>query len=135
MEEENSPITEEQAESIIRRMSEKGINVHTFFTDVIKSKDTTRTGNLDSTELGTPRITLRGIKELELFCRDVFKQNIWAEYFKKLGLIQTDSSLSKDALLLKLSVTSKKELSDLTPTERKKNRGMFGFGRKSEDIN
>ena len=125
-------LSEERAEELVRQLSSKGDNVHTFFRDIIASDSTTKTGNLASEELGMPRITLRGIKELELFSRDIFKQDLWAKYFEKLGEIQTATSLSKEGILIKLAVTSKKELADITP-EKKKNRGMFGFGRKKED--
>jgi len=132
MTDEEKPITEEQAEDLIRSFSQKQMNTHTFFTDIIKAKSTTKTGNLDKDELGIPRLTQRGIKELELFCRDTFMDNGWANYFKDLAEIQTSTSLSKDGILIKLAVTQKKELADLSP-EKKKNKGMFGFGRKKEE--
>jgi hypothetical protein len=122
------------AESMLRSFSQKQMNTHTFFTDVIKSKSTTKTGNLNIDELGMPRLTQRGVKELELFCSDTFKDKGWEDYFRDLAEIQTATSLSKDAILIKLAVTSKKELADVTP-EKKKNKGMFGFGRKDKEEN
>ena len=130
----DEPITEEQAEEMIRSLSQKSMNTHSFFTDIIKSKSTTKTGYLDKDELGLPRLTQRGIKELELFCRDTFMDNGWADYFKDLAEIQTSTSLSKEGILIKLAVTQKKELADLTP-EKKKNKGMFGSKKKEDDIN
>lgn len=123
------PITEQQAEDIVRSFMQKNVNTHTFFTDIIKAKSTTKTGNLDISELGMPRITQRGLKELEAFCEDIFKEESWAKYFGRLAEIQTSTSLSKDAILIKLAVTTKKELADVSP-EKKKKSGLFG---KKED--
>lgn len=129
------PLTEQEAEDMLRSFATKAVNTHTFFTDVIKSKSTTRTGNLSIDELGMPRVTQRGIKELELFSRDTYMDEGWANYFRDLAEIQTSTSLSKDAILIKLAVTSKKELADVSPEPKKKNRGMFGFGRKDKEEN
>lgn len=133
MEEQSQvPLTEESAEEMLRSFAQKSMNTHTFFTDVIKSKSTTKTGNLDATELGFPRLTQRGLLELELFCKDIFVQPAWSNWFHNLAEIQTASSLSKNAILINLAVTNKKELADTTP-ERKKNSGMFGFGKKKDE--
>jgi hypothetical protein len=132
MEEQEKPLTEEEAENMVRSLMNKNSNVQSFFTDVIKSKSTTKTGNLSIDELGMPRLTQRGVKELELFCLDTFKDEGWANYFNQLAEIQTSTSLSKDAILIKLVVTSKKELADVTP-EKKKNRGMFGYRKDKEE--
>ena len=131
---EDKPITEEEAEELIRSFSQKNVNTHTFFTDIIKAKSTTKTGNLDKDELGMPRLTQRGIQELHLFCQDIYKQDAWSNYFEKLAEIQTSTSLSKEGILIKLAVTTKKELADVS-LEKKKNSGMFGFGGKKEKEN
>jgi hypothetical protein len=125
-------ITEQEAQEIVRAFGEGKANLHSFFNNVVKTPDTTKTGNLDSTELGMPKLPLRTYKELALFCKDVAGQDSFSDYFNKMAEIQTSTSLSKDALLLKLAVTIKKELADTTP-QRKKNRGMFGFGKEKED--
>lgn len=116
-------MTEQEAQDILRSFSESKATIHTFFTNVIKSPDTTKTGNLTQEELGMPKLPVRTYKELALFSKDVANQDAWADYFEKMSEIQTSTSLSKDALLLRLSVTQKKELADLTP--RKKNKGWF----------
>ena len=118
-------MTEAQAEQLVRDMVEQKQNTHTFFRDIIKSDDTTKTGNLDLDELGIPNLPIRSIKELELFSKDVCSNSSWSDYFKKLSEIHTSTSLSKDGILIKLSVTSKKELADVTPKSKKKNRGWF----------
>ncbi len=118
-------ISEKEAQELIRQFNETKLNVHSFFTKVIQEKDTTKTGNLTIEELGMPRLPFRSLKELSLFSRKIANQPAWHEYFQELGEILTSSSLSKDALLMKLSVTQKKELADVTPKETKKNDGWF----------
>jgi hypothetical protein len=124
-------LTEEQAEEIVRQFGEGKSNLHSFFTNIVKSVDTTKTGNLSTEELGIPQLPVRSYKELGLFCKDVANDSEFGKYFDKMSEIVTSSSLSKDALLLKLSVTIKKELSDLTP-HKKKNAGWF---KKDTDTN
>lgn len=118
-------LTEQQAEQLVRGLVEQKQNIQGFFTNVIKADDTTKTGNLTIEELGEPRLPLRSIKELELFSRDIYSDKDWADYFGKLSEIQTSTSLSKDAILLKLSVTTTKEMADTTPKEKKVNKGWF----------
>ncbi len=127
-------MTEQQAQSILRDFQESKSNVHSFFRDIIQSDDTTKTGNLTQEELGEPRVPFRTFKHLELFCKDIYKDSEWSEYFRQLAEIHTASSLSKDAILIKLSVTNKKELADVTPSKnRKRNRGWFGGGRNKDE--
>ena len=111
-------------EEIVRQFSEQKSNLHSFFTKVIQDTSTTKTGNLSEDELGVPKIPVRSMKELELFSKDIYMDDSWADYFNKMAEIQTSTSLSKEGFLLKLSVTSKKELADVTP-KRKKNTGWF----------
>jgi len=118
-------ISEQQAQDILRQFGESKQNMHTFFSKVIASEDTTKTGNLSQEELGVSKLPLRTYKELELFCEDIADDKPFADYFKKMAEIQTSTSLSKEALLLKLAVTMKKELSDMTPKQTKKNKGWF----------
>lgn len=117
-------LSEEQAENIIRQFNEGKANLHSFFTNIIKTHDTTKTGNLSVEELGMSNLPVRTYKELSLFCEDVANQKQFSEYFAKMSEIQTSTSLSKDAILLKLSVTQKKELADVSPP-RKHNSGWF----------
>lgn len=118
-------LSEKQAEDLLRALKEDKVNVASFFKDVVESDDTTKTGNLLLEELGMPKIPVRTMKELELFSGDIFGQSIWKEYFRKLAEIALSTSLSKDAILLKLLVTQKKELADVTPKGKKKNRGWY----------
>ena len=125
-------MTEKEAEDIIRQFNESKQNMHSFFTNVVKSNDTIKTGNLTQEELGTPKLPVRTYKELELFSRDIADELEWGDYFQKMAEIQTSSSLSKEGFLMKLAVTLKKELADMTPT-KKKNKGWFHKKDKSEE--
>ncbi len=119
-------------EEIARQYAQEKSNIHSFFTKVIQNSDTIRTGNVTEEELGNPQLTIRGLKELELFSKDVYMDESWGDYFKKMAEIQTETSLSKEGFLLKLSVTSKKELADVT-SKPKKNKGWFKKKNPSEE--
>ena len=117
-------LSDKEAEEIIRQFSEGKSNLHSFFTNVIKSSDTSKTGNLSVEELGMTQLPVRTHKELAMFCEDIANLKEFSSYFNKMSEIITSSSLSKEALLLKLAVTIKKELADITPA-RKENKGWF----------
>lgn len=123
---------EAYGQELIRQHAQEKSNVHSFFTRVIQHEDTTRVGNVKEEELGEPQLTIRGLKELEIFSRDIEESNLWANYFKKMADITTATSLSKEGFLLRLSVTNKKEVADVTPT-RKKNKGWFKKGNKRQE--
>ena len=124
-------ITEEQAEALVRAMSEGKQSVHSFFTNVIKAEDTTKIGFLTEEELGFPTITVRAYKELALFSDRIAGDNAWKEYFSALSEINTSTSLSKDGFLLKLPVTQTKQLADITPRDKSKKKG--GWFKKKDD--
>ena len=121
----SNELTEQQAEQLVRGLAEQKQSIQGFFTNVIKSEDTTKTGNLSQEELGDPKLPVRSIKELELFSKDIYEDTEWSSYFKNLSEIQTATSLSKEGLLLKLSVTTKKEVADIKPAKKSSNRGWF----------
>ncbi len=128
-EQQNNNVSKEEAQEIVRHINESSSGIHSFLTKVIRAKDTTKTGNLDANELGLGRISLRGLKELQLFSKDIAEEDEWSDYFGKLAEIQTSTSLSKDAKLLNASVTQKKELADTSPQPTmKKNKGWFKKG-------
>ena len=122
--------SEKEVEELVRQFTDSKQTLHSFMTNVVKSDDTTKTGNLSEEELGSPKLPVRTTKELELFCRDIAGDDEWGDYFQKLSEIQTSTSLSKQGLLMRLAVTIKKELADMTPQEKKKNKGWFA---KKED--
>ena len=117
-------MTEDQARELLRDISSGQQNLHSFLSKIITADSTTKTGNLDKEELGDPKLPVRTYEELALFSRDVAEQEDWADYFSKMSEIQTKTSLSKDAILLKLAVNMKKELADVSP-KRKENKGWF----------
>lgn len=118
-------ITEQQAQEMLREFAESRATHQTFFKDVVKAEDTTKVGNLNTEELGEAQLELRGVKELELICKDICNEKELSDYFKHLGEIQTSTSLSKEGFLMRLFVTSKKEMADVTVQEKKKNTGWF----------
>ena len=129
-------MSDEKAEEILRSFNEGKQNIHTFLTNVIKAPDTTKTGNLTQEELGYPKLPVRTYKELELFSSDVWNQQVgWGDYFKKMSEIQTSTSLSKNAILLTLAATIRKELADMSPErkEMKSNSGWFSKKEKSQE--
>lgn len=124
-------MSEKEAEELFRQFAESKQNIASFFTNVVKTDNTTKTGNLNEIELGTSKLPLRTYKELSLFSRDIAGDDSWADYFDSLAEIQTSSSLSKEGFLMKLFVTSKKETADMTP--KKKNKGWFKKGEKNDE--
>lgn len=130
-------ITEKEAQELVRHFNEQSSGVHSFLTSVVRTDDTTKLGNLKEEEIGTPRISLRGLKELQLFSKEIAEEDEWADYFGKLAEIQTSTSLSEKALLSRLAVTQKKELADMspTPTTKKKNSGWFKSKKNTQEAN
>jgi hypothetical protein len=114
----------EYGEELSRQFAQEKANIHSFFTKIIQNPSTIRIGNVTSEELGNPQLTIRGLKELELFCKDIEKNTLWSDYFEKMADITTETSLGKEGFLIKMSVTQKKELADVTP-KRKSNKGWF----------
>lgn len=106
--------------------AEERQNVHTFLHNVATAKDTTKTGNLTAEELGLPTLPSRTYKELELFCNEVANMKWYGDYFKKKGEILTSTSLSKEAKLITLAISSlqKREMADVTKP-RKQNKSWF----------
>ena len=100
-------------------------NVHTFLHNVAVSKDTTKTGNLEKEELGMPILPVRTYKELALFCSEVANMNYFSDYFNKKAEIALSTSLSKNAKLLDVAISQKREVADTTPRPMKENKGWF----------
>lgn len=110
---------------------EEKFGVHKFLDGVAKSKDTTKLGNLNETELGTPRLPLRTLKELAVFCKDVANMGFASDYFAKKAEILTSTSLSKDAKLIGLSVMQRREVSQKLRVRKPKKR-WFGKDEEKE---
>lgn len=106
-------------------MPEEKHNVHKFLHEVAESNDTTKTGYLSEEEVGTPKLPTRTLKSLALYCDHIANMPYFADYFNAESEIVTSTSLSKDAKLLTLAVTSVRHLADVTPKVKKKNKGWF----------
>ena len=106
--------------------AEERQSIHTFLNNVAVAKDTSKTGFLSQEELGTPVLPLRTYKELAVFCSDIANMDYYGDYLKKKAEILTSTSLSKDAKLITLAVSSfqKREMADVTKPQ-KTNRGWF----------
>jgi len=91
-------------------------NVHTFLYGVATADDTLKLGNLSEIEVGIPKLPLRTLKELQLFCNDVANMQYMGDYFGKKSEIMTASSLSKDAKLITLAISQKREFSQRVRT-------------------
>jgi len=137
---EGTPESEMSQEEIDARINsligtaplpEEKQNVHTFLHNVAIAKDTTKLGYLTEDEIGLPKLPLRTYKELTLFCEVVLDKPYFAEYFRRKGEILTATSLSKEAKLLSLAVTTTRQVTGV-PVEkpRKENTGWFRSRRK-----
>lgn len=112
-------------------LPEEKQNVHTFLHNVAIAKDTTKLGYLTEEEVGLPTLSLRTYKELELFCKKVLNKPIFAEYYKAKGEVLTSTSLSKEAKLLELAITTTRRITGATPEKpMKENKGWFKSKRK-----
>ncbi len=119
-------ITEKEAQDVLRQMAENKQSMYAIFAKVINEKQkTTRVANLTADELGLSKLPFRTYLELALFCEEIVGDEEFSDYFKKMGSIQTDSSLGREGFLMKLLVTMKKELADVSPKAKTKNTGWF----------
>ncbi len=113
-------------------VAEERQNVHTFLHNVATAEDTTKVGFLNDEEIGMPRLPSRTYKDLALFCEEVANMDYYAAYFNKKSEILTSTSLSKDAKLITLAVSQKREFADATKP-RKVNKGWFNKKEKIEE--
>lgn len=119
-------MTEQQAQDLLRNLAAGKQSVYSIFEKVInKNQSTIRVANLTPEELGVSKLPFRTYLELSLFCKDIVGDDEFSEYFTKMGAIQSDSSLGREGFLMKLLVTMKKELADVSPKKATKNRGWF----------
>jgi hypothetical protein len=106
-------------------VTKENLNTHTFLNAVATSDDTIKVGNLKEEEVGVPKLSVRTLKELALYTRDIGADEEWATYFDKRAEILTSTSLSKDAKLLNLSVVNRVETANMTQAPRVKNKKWF----------
>ncbi|KKM99392.1 hypothetical protein LCGC14_1148240 [marine sediment metagenome] len=126
-------MTQEEAEDYLKSFGGTGTapipeekhSVHSFLHKVATADDTTKLGNLKEEEVGLPKLPLRTYKELALFCKEIANMEYFSDYFNKKAEILTSTSLSKEALLLKLAVVIRREQSNILKTSPKENKGWF----------
>lgn len=107
-------------------------NVHTFLHNVATADDTTKLGNLREEEIGVLENPIRSFKFLGLFADKIMRKEGLRDFFNARSEIGTSTSLSRGGFLTKLAVVTRKELSDVTPKERKENKSWFKRGNKKE---
>lgn len=125
----NDQLTEEDKKTLKElgfgaAIPEEKHNVHSFLHKVATAEDTTKLGNLDISELGMPRLTLRTYKDLALISAHIIDNPYLAKYYSLQGENVTATSLSKDAKLINLAVIQKREIEDKTKP-RVINKGWF----------
>lgn len=100
-------------------------NIHKFLSEVATSEDTTKTGYLDKEEVGTPTHPTRTYKSLALTADKIMGNSFLKDFFNAEAEILSSTSLSKDAKLLEVAITSTRQLGDVTK-KAKPNKGWFG---------
>lgn len=108
-------------------LEEKGID--NFFLEIVRTDDTSKVGNLDKDELGTPILPVRNLLELSDDCSLIPSMSTFQEKFKSQAENILKTSLSKDGFLIKARITQKKEFAD--KKKKKVRTGLFG---KKEDV-
>ena len=108
--------------------------VFTFLDNVAKSKDTTKSGFLKDEEIGMLRNPIRVYKKIAVDVKYIMGNEELAEYFTKLSETVTSTSLSRNAMLLRLAITTQKQIADVTKAGGTK-KGVLGnlFGKKKEE--
>lgn len=105
--------------------SEGKHNTHSFLYNVATAQDTTRLGNLTDEEIGKLDNPIRAYKFLALFADKIMKKDGLKDFFNSRSGIGTDTSLSRQGFLTKLAVVTRKELADVSPKDKKKNKSWF----------
>ena len=112
------------SESQTTPMPEDTYSVHTFLHKVATSNDTTKVGNLDSTELGLPNYSERSLKEFALIAKDIIGNNFVSQMFQNEAENLTATSLSKNGFLVQQATTTTRRIADVTKPKTE-NKGWF----------
>lgn len=126
-------LSEEELKEIANYLSQTGgtptaddkYNVHVFLHRIATAKDTTKVGNLDSTEVGKPEYPARALKQMALLSLDIIENDGLSKYFEKEAEILTSTSLSKEGFLVRQGTTTTRQIADVTKKEKKENGGWF----------
>ncbi len=100
-------------------------NIHAFLTKVVQQRDTSKVANLTDTELGEPKFPVRTLQELALFCDEIANMEYFSDFFRKEAEITLATSLSREAKLLELAVTSTRQVGEVAKKKPKQNKGWF----------
>lgn len=84
---------------------EEKASVFSIFKKIIKTRDTSKVGNLDKFEL----LSVRAAQHLSLFV-ETQGYDIVSDYFKKKAEVILATSLSKDAAFIQAVITQKRQL-------------------------
>ena len=134
MAEENDPSGFSEDDALAEKLAnligttpntEEKQNAHTFLNKVAQTKDTTKVGNVNNDELGMPQLTVRANKEIALLCTDILRNDYFAAHFSGMSEITTATSLSRNAKLIELAVSQRREFADATKQPQKENSGWF----------
>lgn len=134
MAEENPQASEELTQEELKQLQhligtattpEEKSNIHAFLTKVVEEKDSTKVANLNDIELGEAKFPVRTSQDLALFCEEIANMPWFADYFKKEGEITLATSLSREAKLLELAVTSNRQIGEIPKKKLKENKGWF----------
>ena len=99
---------------------ERKDNLFKFFREILKIRDTTRVGNLTTSELGITRAGVRPYLEIASYA-EAEGLDLVADYFRDKSDIITSSSMSKKGFWPQLFVTQiKAEKKVKEPTKKKK---------------
>lgn len=109
-------------------------SVHSFLHNVAVAEDTTKLGYLDKEEIGSLQNPIRSFKFLARFAGNIMNKPELKTFFLACSEDGTSTSLSKDAMLLKLAVTQKRELADVTKKPKKENSSWFKKKDKKEEV-
>ena len=102
-----------------------------FFREIINSKDSKKTGNVSSPELGKPKMPIRSALKIALYANAEGLNHV-SDYLKNIAEIDLATSSSKDGFLSKLFVTQIRKTQSLNdkPAEKK---GWSMFGSKKDE--
>lgn len=109
--------------------------VHTFLNKIATSKDTTKTGFITNEELGTARNPVRAWKHVSRHARMVMHNDKLAEYCEGEGEDITSTSLSREGFLVKMGITTTRQIADITKLKAEKKgvlANLFGGKKQSE---
>lgn len=127
-----SPEDKEALYDYINKTSSVGVGtedkptVHSFLWNVAKTTDTTKVAYLKEEEIGIAKYSVRALKDFALISRDIIDNDLFAQHFRdEAETIVLAPSLSREGFLDKLSITTTKQIADITKKPRTENKGWF----------